>query len=164
VTLNLDATAASTASTTGPQVMVNGVTAEPTAVTNGQAIQATADLVGKTVTSPYAVSDLLVSGVTAAMTGTTSTSIIAAPASGLRNYVTQITCTNSDATHPTFMLIQDGSGGTTIYEALAYQAGGGFAIAFPAPLRQPTTATALFVQNVTTGANVICSASGYKGR
>lgn len=163
-TLASDATKSSTASTTGPQVMALAVSADPTAETTGNATQLITDLSGKLVTSPYAISDLLVSGVTAAMTGTTSTSIVAAPASGLRNYLTQITCTNSHASVPTFVLVQDGSGGTTIYEAYAAIAGGGFAISFPAPLRQPTTATALFVQDVTTGANVICSASGYKGR
>jgi hypothetical protein len=78
--------------------------------------------------------------------------------------VTQLTCTNSHATVGTFVLIQDGSGGTTFYEAYAAAVGGGFALTFPAPLKQPTTATALFVADVTTGANVICAASGYKGR
>lgn len=113
------------------------------------------------IVTPYAASSSLVSGVTAAMTGTTSTSLIAAPAGGLRNYVTHIACTNSHATVGTFVLVQDGSGGTTIYEGYAAAVGGGFSFTMPAPLRQPTTATALFVQNVTTGSNVICAATGY---
>lgn len=110
----------------------------------------------------YGPSASYVSGVTAAMTSTTSTSLVAAPAASLRNYITQLVCTNSHATVGTFVLIQDGSGGTTIYEAYAAAVGGGFAITFPTPLRQPTTATALYVADVTTGANVICAASGFK--
>jgi hypothetical protein len=115
------------------------------------------------VVYPYALPASLTSGVTAAMTGTTSTSLIAAPGANLRNYVTQLVCTNSHASVGTFVLVQDGSGGTTIYNAYAAAVGGGFALTFPAPLRQPTLNTALYVQDVTTGANVICSASGFSG-
>lgn len=139
------------------------VSSENSAVTTGRMVQLVADLVGKLIVLPYSNPENFVSGVTAAMTGTTSTSLLAAPASGLRNYVTHIIVTNSHATVGTFILIQDGSGGTTLYEAYAVATGGGFSITFPVPLRQPTTATALFVQNVTTGSNTIASASGYKG-
>lgn len=149
----------------GAPVKVGGkaANAEPAAVANNDRTNLITDLVGKLIVLPYANPENFVSGVTAAMTGTTSTSLVAAPASGLRNYITQIPVTNSHATVGTFILIQDGSGGTTIYEAYAAAVGGGFAISFPTPLRQPTTATALYVQNVTTGANTIASASGYKG-
>lgn len=139
------------------------VSSENTAVTTARQVQLVADLVGKLIVLPYSNPENFVSGVTAAMTSTTSTSILAAPAAGLRNYVTHLVCTNSHATVSTFVLVQDGSGGTTIYEAYAVAVGGGFSLTLPTPLRQPTTATAIFVQNVTTGSNVICSASGYKG-
>jgi hypothetical protein len=39
---------------------------------------------------------------------------------------------------------------------------GGAAISFPTPLRQPTTATAIYCANVTTGSSTKVSASGYK--
>lgn len=139
------------------------VSSENAAVTTARQVQLVADLVGKLIVLPYANPENFVSGVTSAMTGTTSTSLIAAPAGSLRNYVTHIIGTNSHATVGTFILIQDGSGGTTIYEGYAAAVGGGFSISFPTPLRQPTTATALYCQNVTTGANTIVSASGYKG-
>jgi hypothetical protein len=104
-----------------------------------------------------------VSGVIAtAMTGTTSTSLIAAPAAGLRNYITQITVSNAHATVGTDVVIQDGSGGTTLYVIPAAAVYGGAAISFSTPLRQPTTATALYCANVTTGASTKVSASGYK--
>lgn len=136
---------------------------EPTAVSTGQRVNLFTDLVGKLIVLPFSNPENFVSGVTSAMTGTTSTSLISAPSAGLRNYITQIIVTNSHASVGTFVLIQDGNAGTTIYEGYAAAAGGGFSISFPVPLRQPTTATALYVQNVTTGANTIASASGYKG-
>jgi hypothetical protein len=104
-----------------------------------------------------------ISGVIAtAMTGTTSTSLLAAPAAGLRNYITQITVSNSHATVGTDVVIQDGSGGATLYVIPAAAVYGGAAISFPTPLRQPTTATAIYAQNVTTGSSTKVSASGYK--
>lgn len=122
------------------------------------------DLVGKQIVLPYANPENFVSGViSSAMTGTTSTSLLAAPASGLRNYITQITVSNSHATVGTDIIIQDGSGGTTLYVIPAAAVYGGAVITFPTPLRQPTTATAIFCANVTTGSNTKVSASGYKG-
>lgn len=101
--------------------------------------------------------------ITTAMTGTTSTSLVAAPASGLRNYITQITVSNAHATVGTDVEILDGSGGTVMYTIPAAAVYGGAALTFPTPLRQPTTATAIHARNVTTGASVKVSASGYKG-
>lgn len=137
--------------------------AEATAGSNGNLTAVACDLVGKQIMLPYANPENSVSGLTAAMTGTTTTSLLAAPASGLRNYVTDLYCVNSHATVSTFVNIQDGSGGTTIYQGYAGAVGGGFGRSFNVALKQPTLATALFVANVTTGANVVCNAVGYKG-
>lgn len=139
------------------------VSSENSAVTTARQVQLVADLVGKLIVLPYANPENFVSGVTAAMTATTSTSVIAAPASGLRNYITQCTFSNSHATVGTMMNLQDGSGGTTIYSFPAAAVYGGATVSFPTPLRQPTTATALFVVNATTGANTFAACSGYKG-
>lgn len=140
------------------------ISAENAAVTALRMAQLVTDLVGKLIVLPYANPENFVSGViSSAMTGTTSTSLIAAPASGLRNYITQITVSNSHATVGTDIVIQDGSGGTTLYVIPAAAVFGGATLTFPVPLRQPTTATAIFCANVTTGANTKVSASGYKG-
>jgi hypothetical protein len=137
---------------------------ERTNVTNGDVAAFVADLSGKQIVMLYANPENFVSGaITSAMTGTTSTSLVAAPASGLRNYITQITCSNAHATVGTDIIVQDGSGGTTFYLLPAAAVYGGAAITFPTPLRQPTTATAVYVANVTTGASTKCAASGYKG-
>ncbi len=140
------------------------VSSENTAVTTARQVQLVADLVGKLIVLPYSNPENFVSGViTSAMTGTTSTSLVAAPAGSLRNYITACTFSNAHATVGTDMILQDGSGGTTIWNIPAAAVYGGAHITFPTPLRQPTAATALYVQNVTTGASTKAACSGYKG-
>jgi len=147
-----------TPSTIACQALTSGPSVYTTATTN----PVNCDEYGAVVTHPYALRDRLVKGTTSAMTGTTSTSLIAAPGSGLKNYITTLSCVNSHSTVGTFVTIQDGSGGTAIWTVAAAALFGGTVVNFPAPLQQPTANTALYVANVTTGANVICSASGYK--
>lgn len=140
------------------------VSAELAAVANNDRADFVTDLTGKQIVLPYSNPENFVSGaITTAMTGTTSTSLVAAPGAGLRNYITQITVSNAHATVGTDVVIQDGSGGTTLYTLPAAAAYGGASITFNVPLRQPTTNTALFCANVTTGASTKVSASGYKG-
>lgn len=155
---------------TGSAVPANAIyggaqarSSEITAATNGNLVGVVTDLVGKQIVLPYANPENFVSGVTAAMTGTTSTSTVASPGAGLRNYLTTIHCYNTHATVSTDILVQDGSAGTTVFRLPAAAVYGGAVIPFPTPLRQPTTATAIFTQNVTTGANTFCSIAGYKG-
>lgn len=115
------------------------------------------------VTTQLAEGSNMVSGaITTAMTGTTSTSLVAAPGASLRNYITTIIVSNSHATVGTDVIIQDGSGGTTLMTIPAAAVYGGAVITLPTPLRQPTTNTALFCANVTTGASTKVSAVGYK--
>jgi hypothetical protein len=128
----------------------------------GGAVTVTAGALSVSSSGGVSSSNYVSGAITTAMTATTSTSLLAAPAAGLRNYITQITVSNSHATVGTDVLIQDGSGGATLYVIPAAAVYGGAAVSFPTPLRQPTTATALYAQNVTTGASVKVSASGYK--
>lgn len=119
---------------------------------------------GALLVQPYGNPANFVSGaITSAMTSTTSTSLVAAPASGLRNYITTIICSNAHATQGTDIIIQDGSGGTTLMTIPAAAVYGGAVITLPTPLRQPTTATAIYCANVTSGASTKVSAVGYKG-
>lgn len=139
-------------------------TTEITAVASDDRTDAIFDKVGKQVVLPYAIPESFVSGaITTAMTGTTSTSLVAAPGAGLRNYLTTIIVSNSHATVGTDVIIQDGSGGTTLLTIPAAAVYGGAVITLPTPLRQPTTATAIFCANVTTGASTKVSAVGYTG-
>lgn len=142
------------------------VSSENSAATTARQVQLVADLVGKLIVLPYANPENFVSGViTSAMTGTTSTSLVASPGGSLRNYLTACTFSNgqSDSTKGTDIVIQDGNGGTTIWIVPAAAVYGGAHITFPTPLRQPTTATAIYVANVTTGASTKAACSGYKG-
>lgn len=107
----------------------------------------------------------LVKGLTAAMTTTASTAVtgMGAPGGGLYNYITSIVVGNSHATVGTFVELQDGNGGTTFWTGPAAPAYGGFALALPTPIKQPTANTALYVKCATSGANVIASFGGYTG-
>lgn len=150
----------------GNPVKIGGkaVSSEPTAVANADRANLITDLVGKLITLPYANPENFVSGaITTAMTGTTSTSLVAAPGAGLRNYITTIIVSNAHATVGTDVIIQDGNAGTTLMTIPAAALYGGAVINLPVPLRQPTTNTAIYCANVTTGASTKVSAVGYKG-
>jgi hypothetical protein len=99
--------------------------------------------------------------ITTAMTGTTTTSLVAAPGASLHNYITCIIVSNSHATVGTDVIIQDGSGGTTLMTIPAAAVYGGAVVPLPTPLKQPTANTALFCANVTTGASTKVSAVGF---
>lgn len=150
----------------GNPVKVGGkaTSAEPTAVASGDRANFITDLVGKLITLPYSNPENFVSGaITTAMTGTTRTSLVAAPAAGLRNYITTIIVSNAHATVGTDVTINDGDTTTVLMTIPAAAVYGGATITLPVPLRQPTTATALYCANVTTGASTKVSAVGYKG-
>lgn len=137
---------------------------EIAAVASDDRVDFIADLTGKQIVLPYANPENYVSGaITSAMTGTTSTSLVAAPGAGLRNYINTIIVSNAHATVGTDVIIQDGSGGTTLLTIPAAAVYGGAVITLTTPLRQPTANTALFCANVTTGASTKVSAVGYKG-
>lgn len=122
------------------------------------------NLAGSICVQPYGLPDKYTSGLTAAMTGTTSTAVtgVGATASNY-NYITQLTVGNSHATVGTFVELQDGSGGTTFYTVPAAAVYGGVSITFNPPLKQPTANTALYCKCTTTGSNTIVSVNGYKG-
>ncbi len=134
-------------------------TSEIAAVANDDRTDSIHDKVGRQVIAPYALPENFVSGaITSAMTGTASTSLVAAPAGSLRNYITTIVVSNAHATVGTDVVIQDGNGGTTLMTIPAAAVYGGAVINLPVPLRQPTTGTAIYVANVTTGASTKVSA------
>lgn len=135
--------------------------ADQTAVANNDRTDIRADTLGHQVVRPYALHENLISAATAAITNTTSTSVLAAAGAGVRNYVTSVLVTNSHATVGTLVTITDGSGGTTLYAGYAAPVGGGFALSFPTPLRGSAN-TAIHAVCGTTGSNTYVSASGYK--
>ncbi len=158
--------AAGASATTNPFLQgARAQSSEQTAVTTGQAVYAAADLTGKQIVLPYANPENFLNGqITTAMTATTSTAVtgMGAQGAGVRNYLTSCTFSNSHATVGTMILLQDGSGGTTLWQAPAAALFGGAVVNFPTPIKT-TANTALFAANVTTGANTYVSCTGYKG-
>lgn len=159
-----DVAAASADSGNPVKVGARARSSEITALANNNRSDLLTDLAGKLLVLPYANPENFVSGaITTAMTGTTSTSLVAAAGAGLRNYITTLIVSNAHATVGTDIIIQDGSGGTTLMTIPAAAVYGGAVINLPVPLRQPTANTAIFCANVTTGASTKVSAVGYKG-
>jgi hypothetical protein len=115
---------------------------------------------------PPAPGTLKAGAVTSAMTGTTSTSVIAGTASNY-TYITSCTVSNASTTVSTDIILQDGSGGTTLWNipapaaAVATTGGGGAQIQFPTPLKVTTLGNGLFAANVTTGSSTKISCAGW---
>lgn len=158
--------ATNVAITCNPNLMAaQAVSSENSAATTARAVQLVADLVGKLIVMPYANPENNLDGtITTAMTGTTSTvfSGMGAQGGSLRVYVTACTVSNAHATVGTDVVLQDGSGGTTLWTLPAAPAYGGAHAVFPNPLKT-TANTALYAANVTTGASTKISCTGYKG-
>lgn len=110
-----------------------------------------------TLVTPYTFPSSLISGVTSVITGTASVQVLAPPATGTRNYVTNLLVTNAAAVGTTVQLFD---GGNVIYAGYAAASGGGFAVSFPAPLKQSSIAGNLSALS-TVQASVFVSASGY---
>lgn len=132
-------------------------TSDVTAVAADDRADAITDILGKQVVLPYALPGSATDG-TANSTGTSNTSVIAAPGAGIRLYITTLVVTNAHATVGTKVSIKDGT--TTRLTVYAAANGGGAAIKLPTPLRL-TANTALQFANGTTGADVDVSAVGY---
>jgi hypothetical protein len=146
---------------TGNPVKVGGVarSTDPSVVASGDRTHFLTDLIGRLVVSPYSIPENTLSGVTSAITNTSDTAVIAAQGAGVRIYVTQMVVLNTSGT-ATLVNIKDGT--TTIYTVNAPATSGQIALTFPVPLRLAAN-NALNVACGTTAANVIVSASGYKG-
>lgn len=154
------------AADSGAPIKVGGRarTSDITSVANDDRVDAIFDKSGRQIMFPYCLPENIVSGsILTAMTGTTSTLLLAAPGAGLRNYITQITVSNAHGTVGTDLHLQDGSGGTAFWPLPAAAAYGGCSIKFDPPLPQPTTNTALYIVNVTTGASTKVGCVGFKG-
>lgn len=99
------------------------------------------------------------------ITDTNDVTLAAAPAAGLRNYLTHLDIINTDATVGTEVVVKDGS--TVLWRGFAPASLAAVSqpsivsIVFPTPIRQPTTATALTAACVTTSSQTYINAQGY---
>lgn len=138
---------------------------ERAAVASADVARLITDLVGKLVVLPYTIPELMLSGKTAAMTGTGDTAVIAAQGASVRIYVTSLVIVNDHATVGTEVVIKDGA--TELFRvyvpALNGTAGPNtVTVTLPVPLRL-TANTALNAANVTTASNTYVAAVGYRG-
>lgn len=145
----------------GNPVKIGGkaLSANPAAVTSGDRVNALYDLQGRQITA-QSIPEALVRGVSAQITGTSDTQVIAAQGASVRIYLTHFVVFNTDATVATQVNIKDGS--TTIYSVYVAAAGGQISVTLPVPLRLSAN-TALNAACATTSAEVIVSASGFIG-
>jgi hypothetical protein len=107
-------------------------------------------------------------GITTAMTATTSTVVVSATAAQYI-YIDHCTVSNASTTVSTDISLQDGSGGTIIWNipapaaSVATTGGGGADVSWPNhPLKVPTAGNGLFAANVTTGSSTKIFCSGFK--
>lgn len=105
---------------------------------------------------------ILVTGTTST-TLTTDTQVIAAQNTGIRLYVTEVTCVNTSASTVTAAALKDGS--TTKYVIPCPPAGvTGGTKTFDPPFRMPTTATAFNMAAISAASTVYFSARAYSAR
>lgn len=132
-------------------------TTAPNAASDYSLVQV--DDLGKTVEMPYAPPVNQLQGITAAMTATADTSVLAAAGASVRNYVTGIHVLNTHATVATEVQIKDGS--TVLDRFYVAAAGGEKTREYPTPLKG-TANTAINAANVTTGSNTYVQAVGFR--
>lgn len=143
----------------GVQSMLDARSADPTAVTTGDAVRAIATLLGKQVVIPYALPGASWSYASpAAVTDTADDVANAAGAAGVRHYITGVQVFNGHDTVGTEVVIKDGS--SVLWRGWAEQTGGGCSAKFDPPLRG-TAATAVNVANITTGSATYFNLQGY---
>lgn len=159
--------AANNASSAGNPQQIAGLAenVEPTLATNGQNASVALDLAHRQIVFPFANKENEVTSGTITLTASTATtSAIAAPGAGLFNYVTDISCFNTGATATT-LLVQNGSGGATIFTGFA-PAGGGFVEQFATPIggvNHIASNTAVFIQAGSSTSSLVCNLQGFKG-
>jgi len=116
------------------------------------------DKTGRQITVAGAVPERYVRGFTASMVVTSDILCIAAPAAGLRLYITDVTILNNHATVATIVELKNDA--TAIYKFYAKALDSSRHYHFSTPLKLDV-AEALNFKNATTGSAVIASASGY---
>ena len=158
--LNAGTIAPGTAIGTLPFVGVGarGMAQEPTPNTDGQGTWIGTDLTGKVITSPYANRENMKRGV-GTQAGTGSRNIMAAPATGLKYYVTSVQCRSLDATAYTTVTLND-TASTPVGAPI-----GGMSdhIEFPVPLAVPVNTALTFTTTSSIAAGVQCSAQAFTG-
>lgn len=133
-------------------------TTDMTLVATDDQVDALFDDHGKQIILPYSIPSLFRDGVTAAITGTSDTAVIAAPGASLFLNIVWIIVTNSHATVGTLVELKS----STTVRARGYAAalGGGFVLLCKTPIKLASN-QAFNAANITTGSNTYVTAGGY---
>lgn len=139
------------------------VNAEPTPVSNGQAVRWSMGLEGKGIVLPYANKENMLRG-NATSINTSATTLIAAQGAGIKIYVTDLACSRNDAgtSADTVTLNDTESTGNWSLDIPNVGGGGGFIKQFETPLVVAAN-TALTFQMSAGITTARCSAGGYAG-
>lgn len=158
--------AAATGATASGNPLMNGCrseSAEPTAVTNGQAQWQGCDLVGRTITSPYAPKEKWLHG--SASTGSNTATVLIAAQGGsdgvTRIYLRTLRCGRTDSGSGATVITLNDAGSTQIVIPNS-GAGGATNPPFDPPLAIAAN-TALTFTPGTSVTNHVCSADAYAG-
>lgn len=140
------------------------VTANYAAVTTGQTADAVSTLVGVRVVKTFSIpeAEWSFSSVAGGITTTADTTISAAGAAGIKNYLTGCSVQNASVTISTEFVIKDGS--TVIwrgYLGVGSLLNSAVGVSFANPLKG-TAATAMNVAAVTTASQIYVNCQGYQ--
>jgi hypothetical protein len=136
-----------------------GINVEQAAILSGSTVNLIADVYGRQVIAPYQFYENATDGLTAAIADTGNYTIIAAAGSGIRNYLTEFSASNSNGV-ATFLQLKDGS---TVRRKVYLPASSNIELTFPFPLRGSAN-TAWVATAETTGGSIVANASGFTGR
>lgn len=113
-------------------------------------------------TSPLLPTQVETTAVSGAVTDTTATDGLAAPATGLRWYVTQLQCLNVSASTQDSAILKSST--TSMWQVACTPGSVSTVIKFNPPLRQPDTATKLTMTATASATSNYFIMAGYKGR
>lgn len=147
----------------GPRLIGHATNSLSTATlaSNDNDMKVKTDLSGVLINRPFANPEDTVTHAPVAITDGSSTSVLAAAGSGVRNYVTDIECANSSATNVT-VDIRDGTAGAVLW-TISCPAGGGNNKSFAMPLRGSAN-TAVAADPSAAASTVTISINGFKSK
>jgi hypothetical protein len=135
--------------------------AAETMVADSDRTNVNAGIDGVLITRPHCVLEDIVTATPVTITDGSSTSVLASPGAGLRNYITSISIANSSATFVTVDL-RDGTAGAVLW-TFPVPATGGVVYTFPVPLKF-SVATAVAADPSAAASTITVSVNGFKSK
>ena len=118
-----------------------GITALPTAVTNGQRVNGTADKFGRKIVLPITIRDLTGRQTTTISASTAETTIVTAGGAGVFNDIVMLIISNTSVSTNTRIDFRDTTGGAVLFSLQSIGGGAPVGFALPVPIPQTTANT-----------------------